>query len=526
MKEIIRIHLALTPYDVELAAHTFLEDYLEAIKQELHADEDAMREIEARIAELLAERGVAAGRVITMGDVEAIQKQLGDPQAFADDVEETPIVPTQKPRKRLLRDSQHALIGGVCAGIAMYFGVSRAFVRILAVIAVVASFGIMLPIYIVLWFIVPAAETAADRLKMIGEPVTLEALQSESASGKTPTIQPPLLKILRIGFGVLFAIATFLVLAAAALAVGYLIKGFTTDNSPYDIITSMLATGGLVLLAVFCALLTYMLLKGTFRRNLLIALLLTAILGMGSYSTTIIMSSMYNHTFQQRIDRTNETKTETLDLGAKVDGIKTIETRSKGISLTYVVTDEAPSATYSYYTSMVSNPAVKLTRLGDTLVVESSFNVGSFCRGGSVSCPDLSVMVTIKGPAVERVKTDGQVAYEATEQPVLAIDPSSGSSVTLTTVGTLGSLQINATGGVYLYADGAKIDDVKLAAQYGHYTFASLNELAVKQPSTSCGKSMTIRAGHVSTISVNNAPWQQNTKCLDLTIVDRIIAQG
>ena len=59
MKEITRIHLAQTPFNVELGAKKELEKYLAAIEKTLAADDDTLREIEARIVELLAERGVA-----------------------------------------------------------------------------------------------------------------------------------------------------------------------------------------------------------------------------------------------------------------------------------------------------------------------------------------------------------------------------------------------------------------------------------------------------------------------------------
>jgi hypothetical protein len=60
MKEVARISLAALPYNIEIDAKKKLQYYLHAIEAALNADSDTMKEIEARVAELLAERG--AGR--------------------------------------------------------------------------------------------------------------------------------------------------------------------------------------------------------------------------------------------------------------------------------------------------------------------------------------------------------------------------------------------------------------------------------------------------------------------------------
>ncbi len=73
MKEITRIHLAKTPFEIETSAKKDLEKYLAEIEKNMQADADAMREIEARMVEILAERGVATSGVITVADVVAIK---------------------------------------------------------------------------------------------------------------------------------------------------------------------------------------------------------------------------------------------------------------------------------------------------------------------------------------------------------------------------------------------------------------------------------------------------------------------
>ncbi len=59
--------------------------------------------------------------------------------------------------KKLQRDTQNRVIGGVCSGLANYFGIDAALVRVLFVFALLAfSAGFWL--YIILWIVMPAAK--------------------------------------------------------------------------------------------------------------------------------------------------------------------------------------------------------------------------------------------------------------------------------------------------------------------------------------------------------------------------------
>ena len=81
MKEITRIHIAKTAYDIELAAKKAIEKYITALER--YADDpELLGDIEIRITELLKERGVQAGGVITADDVAAVRAQLGEPSEF------------------------------------------------------------------------------------------------------------------------------------------------------------------------------------------------------------------------------------------------------------------------------------------------------------------------------------------------------------------------------------------------------------------------------------------------------------
>ena len=58
-----------------------------------------------------------------------------------------------------------------------YIGMDPLWLRVAMIILVLASVGVLIPIYILLWILVPMADSAPDRLQMRGEPVTVENIK-------------------------------------------------------------------------------------------------------------------------------------------------------------------------------------------------------------------------------------------------------------------------------------------------------------------------------------------------------------
>ena len=172
MNEVAKIHLGRQAFDISADAHKDLKAYLDAIKKQV-GEEDVMQEVENRMAELLNERGVTGDKVILQTDVDYLKEQLGDPKDFG----EEPLETVQKTDgKRLYRDANNAMLAGVAAGLAQYFGIDVVLFRILFVIGIfTGGWGIL--IYILLWLIVPEAKTPSDKLRMAGKPVTVEGLK-------------------------------------------------------------------------------------------------------------------------------------------------------------------------------------------------------------------------------------------------------------------------------------------------------------------------------------------------------------
>lgn len=84
--------------------------------------------------------------------------------------------------KKMFRDSEKKVLGGVSGGLAAYFGIDIIVIRLLFVItAFFGGFGLVA--YIVLWMVLPAAISITDKMQMQGEPVTLSNIESTVKKG-------------------------------------------------------------------------------------------------------------------------------------------------------------------------------------------------------------------------------------------------------------------------------------------------------------------------------------------------------
>ncbi|MDT8416263.1 MAG: DUF2339 domain-containing protein [Lutibacter sp.] len=77
-------------------------------------------------------------------------------------VKEQPIYTTTATSKKLYRDINHRILGGVCAGFAQYFGISRILTRIIWLLLTV-FFGFGFLAYVVLWIAIPRAPAATQK---------------------------------------------------------------------------------------------------------------------------------------------------------------------------------------------------------------------------------------------------------------------------------------------------------------------------------------------------------------------------
>ena len=177
MKQVININFHGQVVPIEVSAFDILKKYTDTLARYFANEEgkdEIINDIESRIGELFQERLKKGATCITDDDVNAIIKSMGMPEEF-DDAEETvasslkasaaqenasqsTTADVTPKHKRLYRNENSKIIGGVASGIANYFGIDPIVVRILFVVLAFAG-GTGLVAYFILWLAVPSTAT-------------------------------------------------------------------------------------------------------------------------------------------------------------------------------------------------------------------------------------------------------------------------------------------------------------------------------------------------------------------------------
>ncbi|MEN8225461.1 MAG: PspC domain-containing protein [Bacteroidota bacterium] len=184
MKKTLTINISGIIFHIDEDAYEKLNIYLDTLKTHFtntQGKDEIIADIEGRIAELLQERITDAKQVITIKDVEEVISLMGDPGQFeSEESEEEQHAPGGdedfRGQKRLYRDPDHKVVGGVAAGLAAYFNVDVLWIRLAFVIfTLIWLSGLM--IYAVLWIAMPEARTTAEKLQMKGEKVNISNIE-------------------------------------------------------------------------------------------------------------------------------------------------------------------------------------------------------------------------------------------------------------------------------------------------------------------------------------------------------------
>ena len=186
MKKTVSINLNGLVFYIDEDAYTRLRSYLDKLEAWFRNKDGAAEiiiDIENRIAELFEEKVQPGVGVVTLPMVEEVIKIMGEPEEFEDpdsgfENESTGTTGTYyKAPKRLYRDIDDRVFGGVCSGIAAYFNIDVVLVRVIFGILPFVSVGVIIPVYIVLWIAVPPAVTTAQKLQMRGEPINISNIE-------------------------------------------------------------------------------------------------------------------------------------------------------------------------------------------------------------------------------------------------------------------------------------------------------------------------------------------------------------
>lgn len=187
MKKTLTVNLGGTVYHMDEDAYQLLEAYLtglhDCFRHEQGADE-IVKDFEIRMAELFGVERQGDSQPITAEEVEKVIGRMGRPEDFVDDScqesagKEASGNRKEKSSKKLFRDPDDRMLGGVASGIAAYGGFDTTLVRIVCLLLLfIPGLGMTTVLaYMALWLVVPMARTAADKLSMRGEKVTVEGI--------------------------------------------------------------------------------------------------------------------------------------------------------------------------------------------------------------------------------------------------------------------------------------------------------------------------------------------------------------
>lgn len=200
MKKTLTINLGGFVFNIDEDACDRLSQYLSDIEKRFPEAERAeiIRDIEERMAELLNYK-LQNRNVVEINDVEEVIEVIGRPEQFDDESGDesssttestnnytgettgtTGSTVTRQPRKmrKLYRNSNDRMVSGVASGLAAYFDLDPAIVRILFVILAFASLGWGILVYLILLIAMPEAKTKAQFLEMYGIEPTLENIDN------------------------------------------------------------------------------------------------------------------------------------------------------------------------------------------------------------------------------------------------------------------------------------------------------------------------------------------------------------
>ena len=236
MNEIKKCSLSGVGFTFEKVAYNLLNGYLNSLKEAYKNSADCdeiLADIEARIAELILSAQSDAQCVVTLPIIENIIAQLGSPEDISGEQTTPKAENSTRIPRRLYRDVENAKLGGVCAGLAKYFGVEAVWLRLAMasplILLVIGApflhwlstlggnlFGAFLMTYLILWFAIPSAKSARQKLEMEGEPISAKSIadrqgatQEEKAKSSVASVVTTLGRVAVIALKILLGLMLF-----------------------------------------------------------------------------------------------------------------------------------------------------------------------------------------------------------------------------------------------------------------------------------------------------------------------------
>ena len=186
MNKTVNINLGGMFFHIDEDAFQKLTRYFDAIKRSLSnssGHDEIIKDIEMRVSELLNEKQKSDKHVVGLEDVDEVIAVMGQPEDYIIEDDKTNQQSyrssTTTSTKKLYRDRDKGMVGGVSSGLGYYFGIDAVWFRLFFVLLVLAGFGAGFLAYIILWIVTPEASTTSEKLEMTGEPVTISNIEKK-----------------------------------------------------------------------------------------------------------------------------------------------------------------------------------------------------------------------------------------------------------------------------------------------------------------------------------------------------------
>ena len=248
MDKTININLGGTLFQIDEAAYKILRDYLRSIDMKFRntpGGNETIEDLETRIAEIFQSQKGTAG-IVSIENVADMIRIIGKPEDFdqpgAENVTYNTSYSQLGPGKKLFRNPENHIIGGVCGGLGAYINTHPVWIRLLFVL-LTCFFFVGAFIYVALWIALPSAASDPQKKEMYGgmhnlaHPAQAENTQAAKVGNAFDAIFKAIgkvffiiVRIILIVFGTLIVLCGFLALLSFITVFVFKYPGsFSTD---------------------------------------------------------------------------------------------------------------------------------------------------------------------------------------------------------------------------------------------------------------------------------------------------------
>lgn len=235
MKRALQANINNKIFYIDEDAYGLLQNYLRQLSDAFSGPEgqEIVNDIECRVSELLSEKVEKGKNVIDIQCIYQVINTIGSPEElgaqagpqYPDSENTPPPYKGQKPPKKLYRDPNNRIFGGVIGGLCKYFGWEAWVMRVLLVLLALSTAVMpMVILYLIAWMIIPLANNPRKKLEMEGREVTFDSV----AQSLRDSAQAQMSKVNSANVG--HAATTFLgtvgKIIAGLIAVGFGAAGF------------------------------------------------------------------------------------------------------------------------------------------------------------------------------------------------------------------------------------------------------------------------------------------------------------